>query len=138
LIFQLHNLLPHLTAAENVQVPLIAARVPRRERAERAADLLHKVGLSTRMHALPSRLSGGERQRVAICRALVHSPGILLADEPTGALDSRSGSQLFDLLEHLRATSGMTLVVVTHDPRIASRAQRVVEMLDGRIVNGVA
>lgn len=134
LIFQLHNLLPRLTALENVQTPLLAAGAGGGERAHRAAHLLERVGLAHRMHALPPTLSGGERQRVAVCRALVHQPRLLLADEPTGALDSTSGAQLLDLLAELRTELAMTLVVVTHDPSVAERADRIVHMLDGRIV----
>lgn len=134
LVFQLHNLLPLLTALENVQIPLLPGGASAAERARRAAELLERVGLRDRLHARPPTLSGGERQRVAICRALVHRPRLLLADEPTGALDSRSGDALFDLLADLRGALAMTLIVVTHDTRVASRAQRVVQMLDGRIV----
>jgi putative ABC transport system ATP-binding protein len=134
MVFQLHNLLPRLTALENVQVPLLPTPGSPAERARRAAELLRRVGLEERMNARPPTLSGGERQRVAICRALANRPAVLLADEPTGALDSRSGEQLFDLLAGLRAETGMTLIVVTHEPRIASRADRIVQMLDGRIV----
>ncbi len=133
MIFQLHNLLPRLTALENVQIPLLPRRVPAGERVQRAAALLRRVGLEPRMHARPPTLSGGERQRVAICRALVNQPAILLADEPTGALDSHSGDRFFELLAELQVERALTLVVVTHDPRVAARAQRVVQMLDGAI-----
>jgi putative ABC transport system ATP-binding protein len=135
LVFQLHNLLPRLTALENVQVPLVGAHTPPAERVARAAELLCRVGLEHRLHARPPTLSGGERQRVAVCRALVNRPRVLLADEPTGALDSRSGSQLLGLLADLRRELDMTLVVVTHDGDVAARADRVLHMLDGRIVN---
>lgn len=134
LVFQLHNCLPNLTALENVQTPMIAAGVPAQQRIEAAVQSLERVGLADRMHALPSKLSGGERQRVAIARALANGPRVLLADEPTGALDSRNSEQLFDLLEGLQAERGMTLIVVTHDRHIAARARRVVQMLDGREV----
>lgn len=133
LVFQLHNLLPRLTALENVQIPLLPVRLPAAERAHRAATLLRRVGLAHRMHARPPTLSGGERQRVAICRALVNRPAVLLADEPTGALDSHSGDLFFELLTELQAEQGVTLIVVTHDPRVAARAQRVVHMLDGKL-----
>ncbi|GMU82981.1 MAG: lipoprotein-releasing system ATP-binding protein LolD [Planctomycetota bacterium] len=133
LVFQLHNLLPRLTALENVQVPLVGAGTPMTERSDRAAGLLRRVGLEHRLHASAATLSGGERQRVAVCRALVNRPGVLLADEPTGALDSHSGDQLLDLLEELRRESAMTMVVVTHDREVAARADRVLEMKDGRI-----
>lgn len=134
LVFQLHNLLPNLTAHENVQVPLIAAGLSRQERGARASELLERVGLEHRSGARPTTMSGGERQRVAIARALVNQPELLLADEPTGALDSKNGAQLFDLLADLRETLNMTLVVVTHEVDVAQRAQRVIEMLDGQVV----
>lgn len=134
LVFQLHNLLPLLSSLENVQIPLLPSSVPPGERAARAAELLERVGLAARLHARPPTLSGGERQRVAVCRALVNRPKVLLADEPTGALDSRSGDQLLDLLAELRTELAMTLVVVTHDPHVAARADRVIHMLDGRVV----
>ena len=135
LVFQLHNLLPNLTALENVQVPLMAADVPPADRVERARELLDRVGLSDRASALPPVLSGGERQRVAIARALANQPQVLLADEPTGALDSKTGERLFDLLVALQRDARTTLVVVTHEPSVATRADRVIHMLDGKIVN---
>jgi putative ABC transport system ATP-binding protein len=135
LVFQLHNLLPDLTALENVQVPMFGTRRSGRQRLERARELLERVGLTGRAHALPTVLSGGERQRVAIARALANEPRVLLADEPTGALDSRNGELLLDLLDELQREGGTTLVVVTHDPDIAARAGRVLHMLDGRIVD---
>ncbi len=134
LVFQLHNLLPRLTASENVQVPLLASKTAAGERAGRAEALLRRVGLEHRAHARPPTLSGGERQRVAVCRALVNRPSVLLADEPTGALDSQSGERLLDLLADLRRETGTTLVVVTHDPQVAERGERVIRMLDGRFV----
>lgn len=133
LVFQLHNLLPRLTAIENVQIPLLPTAIAAVERASRAAELLRRVGLEHRSHALPPTLSGGERQRVAICRALINRPRVLLADEPTGALDSASGQQLLELFAALQTEFGMTLVVVTHDHGVAQRADRVIHMLDGRI-----
>ncbi|MBN2559648.1 MAG: ABC transporter ATP-binding protein [Phycisphaerae bacterium] len=135
LVFQLHNLLPNLTALENVQVPLMATRVSPAQRVERARELLDRVGLGDRETALPPVLSGGERQRVAIARALANRPQVLLADEPTGALDSKTGGRLFDLLGELRRDARTTLVVVTHDADIAGRAERVIHMLDGKIVD---
>lgn len=138
LVFQLHNLLPRLTAIENVQVPLLTTAIPAAERVARAADLLRRVGLEHRANALPPTLSGGERQRVAICRALVNRPRVLLADEPTGALDSASGQHLLQLFAALRTELGMALVVVTHDHGVAERADRVIHMLDGRIAPQVA
>jgi len=133
LIFQLHNLLPNLTALENVQVPMLGTGRSARSRRRRAWELLERVGLAERAHALPPTLSGGERQRVAIARALANEPRILLADEPTGALDSRNGERLLDLLDELQRSARTTLVVVTHDARIAARADRVLHMLDGKI-----
>jgi len=133
LIFQLHNLLPNLTAIENVQVPLLTTRLSANERSERARLLLDRVGLSGRERSRPATLSGGERQRVAIARALVNQPQILLADEPTGALDSKNGERLLELLESIRSDFMTTLIVVTHDEHLAERAERVVHMLDGRV-----
>lgn len=135
LVFQLHNLLPNLTALENVQTPMLAADVPAAERVPRARKLLERVGLGDRVMALPPVLSGGERQRVAVARALANRPQVLFADEPTGALDSKTGDRLFDLLAELQRDLRMTLVVVTHEAAIAGRAGRVVHMLDGRIVS---
>lgn len=135
IVFQLHNLLPSLTAGENVQVPMFELAYRGRERAARARELLGLVGLEGRETHRPTQLSGGERQRVAIARALANDPRILLADEPTGSLDSRAGDQVLDLLETIRAESGTTLVLVSHDPGVAARAQRLVHMLDGRAVD---
>ena len=134
LVFQLHNLLPNLSAIENVQVPMMSrCAAHRSSNRDTAAGLLDRVGLGDRLTALPTTLSGGERQRVAIARALANQPRVLLADEPTGALDSKSGDRLFDLLDELRRERRMTLVVVTHDARVAARAERIVSMVDGRI-----
>lgn len=133
LVFQLHNLLPHLSAAENVQVPMLGRNANRNDRANRAATLLKKVGMEHRTDALPTTLSGGERQRVAVARALANQPRLILADEPTGALDSTTGDRLMDLLDELRESTGVTLIVVTHEARVAERADRIVRMLDGRI-----
>lgn len=133
LVFQLHNLLPQLTAAENVQVAMMPGERTAAQRAARAEELLGRVGLSHRMSALPPTLSGGERQRVAVARALANSPKLLLADEPTGALDSKTGQQLFELLGEIQRELGMTLLVVTHDEHIAARAGRVVRILDGKV-----
>jgi putative ABC transport system ATP-binding protein len=134
LVFQLHNLLPSLTASENVQVPMFELGVRGRARRARAEHLLDAVGLAGRSHARPPELSGGERQRVAIARALANEAPILLADEPTGSLDSEAGALVLDLLERTRAERGLTLVLVTHDADVAARAERVVRMLDGRAV----
>ncbi|MFQ5412464.1 MAG: ABC transporter ATP-binding protein [Phycisphaerae bacterium] len=132
LVFQLHNLLPNLTALENIQVPMLGNGRPAAARLERAHTLLDGVGLADRFDALPAILSGGERQRVAIARALANEPALLLADEPTGAVDSKTGQRLIDLLSSLRRDLNMTLVVVTHDHAVADRAERIVHMLDGR------
>jgi putative ABC transport system ATP-binding protein len=136
LVFQLHNLLPTLTAIENVQVPMLGQPWDGRARAERAAMLLNRVGLAGRENARATTLSGGERQRVAIARALANEPTVLLADEPTGALDSKNSAKLFDLLAELQHELRMTLVVVTHDDHVAGQARRVLDMVDGRIVGG--
>jgi putative ABC transport system ATP-binding protein len=132
MVFQLHNLLPSLTASENVQVPMFELAVPARERRARAEGLLAAVGLAGRERNRPPQLSGGERQRVAVARALSNEAPILLADEPTGSLDSEAGRVVLDLLERLRAERGLTVLLVTHDPAVAARADRVVTMLDGR------
>ncbi len=134
LVFQLHNLLPNLTALENVQIPMIAAGRPPRERRDRAQSLLERIGLADRANALTPTLSGGERQRVAIARALANEPRLLLADEPTGALDSKNGQLLLDLLSQLQRDTNTTLILVTHDAQVASHADRTLQMLEGRIV----
>ena len=134
LVFQLDNLLPTLSALENVEVPMVGVVRSARTRRERALELLGEVGMADRAGSRPPALSGGERQRVAIARALANEPSLLLADEPTGRLDSRTGARVLDLLDRIRSERGMTLVVVSHDPRVAARADRVVSMLDGRIV----
>jgi ABC-type lipoprotein export system ATPase subunit len=136
IVFQLHNLLPTLTALENVEIPMFELGVGRRERVVRARELLTLVGLAHREDNRPSELSGGERQRVAIARALANEAPIVLADEPTGSLDSKAGAAVLDLLERIRTERGATLVVVTHDAGIAARADRIVRMLDGRAVEG--
>jgi ABC-type lipoprotein export system ATPase subunit len=133
-VFQLHNLLPTLTARENVEVPMQGQNVPARARRERADHLLDLVGLADRSHHLPSQLSGGQRQRIAIARALANDPRLILADEPTGALDSQSGEDLLTLMADLNRQQGATIVVVTHDRHVAQATQRIVYMRDGRIV----
>ena len=137
LVFQLHNLLPNLTALENVQIPMIAAGRPPRQRRDRAHSLLERIGLADRANACPPTLSGGERQRVAIARAMANEPRLLLADEPTGALDSKNGQLLLDLLSQLQRDTNTTLVLVTHDAQVASHADRILQMLDGRIVESL-
>jgi putative ABC transport system ATP-binding protein len=129
-VFQTFNLLPRLTAVENVELPLLYRRVPRRARRRAAADMLERVGLGGRAAHRPNEMSGGERQRVAIARALVNQPAVLLADEPTGNLDSATGETILELFETLHH-DGQTLVLVTHDPLIGERVGRVVRLRDG-------
>ena len=131
-VFQNFNLLPRETALENVALPLLYAGVPRRERADRAREALESVGLGDRVDFLPTQLSGGQKQRVAIARAMINRPHVLLADEPTGALDSASGRQVMELFEKLNV-DGMTVVMITHAPEIAQRARRMIRILDGKI-----
>jgi len=131
-VFQAHNLLPTLTATENVQMAMFGRR-PRRERELRAEELLAEVGLEGRAASRPSVLSGGERQRVAIARALANEPRLLLADEPTGALDSATGAQVLELLQHLRAQHGMTILLVTNDDTVAAPADRTLRLRDGAV-----
>jgi putative ABC transport system ATP-binding protein len=134
IIFQFFHLLEDLTARDNVLLPAQLAGTPTRAARKRAVELLDTLGLGGRMDAYPARLSGGERQRVAIARALMNRPEVLLADEPTGAVDERTGAQVTELLADLNR-SGQTLVLVTHDPAVARRcAHRIVELRDGRLV----
>lgn len=132
-IFQSFNLLPTFTALENVEAPLMLAEIPQRARRERATALLESVGLGARMRHKPNELSGGEKQRVAIARALANRPPLLLADEPTGNLDSKTGGAVLDLLCGLLAAQGLTMIMVTHDPEIAARANRIIHLRDGSI-----
>lgn len=132
-IFQQYNLLPKLTLLENVEVPLMYAGVSRPERRERARVVLEMVGLSDKLDNTPSQLSGGQQQRVSIARALVGEPAVILADEPTGALDSHTGREVLALLQHLHA-AGNTVVLITHDNSIAVQAQRIIRLEDGRVV----
>jgi ABC-type lipoprotein export system ATPase subunit len=134
-VFQFYNLLPTLTARENVEIPMQGQPIGRAQRRRRAEELLQVVGLSDRMHHRPAQLSGGERQRVAIARALANEPAILLADEPTGNLDSQSGMEVMQLLQEINRQQGMTMLLVTHDPRVARMAQRILTMRDGCIVD---
>ena len=133
-VFQTFYLLPNLTARENVQLPMFGDGRSEAQRTARADELLARVGLAARSDHLPGQLSIGQRQRVAIARALANEPAIVLADEPTGSLDSRSGGEVMDLLGRLHAEQGTTLVVVTHDAAVAARGRRTIRMLDGRIV----
>ena len=133
-VFQRFHLLPALTALDNVVVPVLPYRGLDFDRVERARELLAAVGLAGREQALPSRLSGGQQQRVAIARALINRPRLLLADEPTGNLDSATGRDILELLLGLRAAYAMTIVLSTHDQAVAGRCERVVHLLDGRLV----
>jgi ABC-type lipoprotein export system ATPase subunit len=133
-IFQSFHLLPTLTALENVQIPMFEMGWPGAKRRRRAQELLERVGLADRLHQLPAQLSGGERQRVAIARSLANEPSLLLADEPTGNLDSVNALAILELLQGLQQENGTTLVVVTHDPQVASRVRRKICLLDGHVV----
>lgn len=135
-VFQNFNLLPRMNALKNVEIPMIYAGVPAGKRKERALEALKKVGLQDRWKHVPNELSGGQRQRVAIARALVNSPSIILADEPTGNLDSRAGDEIMDIFDDLNR-QGVTIVLVTHEYDIAQRAQKIVFFRDGRIVKEV-
>lgn len=132
-VFQSFYLLPNLTALENVQVPMMVTSASQSQQQTRAKTLLEMVGLSDRMHHVPHQLSIGQRQRVAIARALANAPKIVLADEPTGNLDTRNGQEVLELLIRLRKEQQTTLIVITHDPAIAQRADRVIELLDGKL-----
>ena len=132
-IFQQYNLLPRLTLLENVEVPLVYANVPRSERRARAKAALEQVGLGNKLYNKPNQLSGGQQQRVSIARALVHDPAVLLADEPTGALDSHTSREVLGLLQDLHR-QGHTVVLITHDNSIAVQAERIIRLEDGRVV----
>ena len=139
IIFQSFNLVSSMTAAENVALAMMFAGVPRAEREARAAALLESVGLKGRQHHRPKELSGGEQQRVAISRALANNPQLLLADEPTGNLDSRTSAEIMAILQELNAKDGKTIIMVTHDPSLAARyAHRTITMLDGAVVTVAA
>ncbi|UCH58189.1 MAG: ABC transporter ATP-binding protein [Candidatus Bathyarchaeota archaeon] len=133
-IFQFFNLIPRIDALGNVELPMAIAGVPRRERRERAAELLRSVGLGERMDHKPSELSGGEQQRVAVARSLVNDPSVLLCDEVTGNLDSKTGYEILQLLRNLNREKGKTFVIITHDPAVAQMTQRLVQLHDGMII----
>jgi lipoprotein-releasing system ATP-binding protein len=132
-VFQFHHLLPEFSALENVQMPCLISRLPKQEAQQRAQELLEKVGLRDRMHHRPSELSGGEQQRVALARALVMRPKLLLADEPTGNLDSRTSSGVHELFHELNETLSIAMLIVTHNPNLANVAKRKLQMEDGKI-----
>jgi len=135
LVFQLFNLVPVLSAVENVKLPLVPYPPKGFSLDKRAKELLAQVGLTGRSNHLPSQLSGGEQQRVAIARALINHPALLLADEPTGNLDSKAGGEVIALFRQLHEQEGVTIVMVTHDPQVAAQAGRVIELRDGRLVD---
>lgn len=132
-IFQQYNLIPKLTVIENIELPLLYAGVPKSIRRKRAKKVLNKVGLSEKAKNLPSQLSGGQQQRVSIARALVGDPSVILADEPTGALDSRTGREVLEFLQKLHS-DGNTIVLITHDNSIAVKAERIIRLQDGKVV----
>ena len=132
-VFQLHNLIPNLTVFENVQIPLIETPLSDEQMEKRALELLKSVNLENKINQKPTKLSGGERQRVAIARALVNHPSIILADEPTGSLDSKTQNVILDLLKDIHKKENVTLIIVTHSPDVANMADRVITVLDGEI-----
>ena len=136
-VFQNFNLLPRLSALKNVELPLVYGRIGGRERTERARAALEAVGLGSKLDSLPSTLSGGQKQRVAIARSLVHNPSLLLADEPTGALDTHTGAEIMTIFRQLNREHGRTIIVVTHDPEIGRQMDRVIGLRDGRLTENI-
>lgn len=134
-VFQNFNLIPRMTAQKNVEVPMMYAGVSRPERAKRAKELLELVGMDKRANHQPNELSGGQKQRIAIARSLVNSPSILLADEPTGALDSQTGHMIMDLFHQLHKEHGMTIILITHSQELAKETERIVTISDGMIIS---
>ncbi len=134
-IFQLHNLIPNLKVEENVEIPLIGSNLSEKEKKRRASVFIEAVGLLDKKNDKPNKLSGGQRQRVAIARSLVNLPSIILADEPTGSLDTKTGMKILNLLKHIREVIGATLIIVTHDNNIARLADRTIEIRDGEIIS---
>jgi len=134
-IFQLHNLIPNISVVENIEIPMYTQGLSSKEMRNRALKLLDDVGLSDKAKILPNKLSGGERQRVAIARALANEPSIILADEPTGSLDSKTSNKILKLLINLHEDKNVTLIIVTHDMDVAKLADRVIEVLDGKIIS---
>ena len=134
-VFQLHNLIPNLSVVENIEIPMLTSKLSNSEMRNKALGLLDAVGLRDKSFLKPSKLSGGERQRVAIARALANDPSIILADEPTGALDSKTSTKILKQLIDLHKSNNVTLIIVTHDMAVAKLADRVIEVLDGKLVN---
>jgi putative ABC transport system ATP-binding protein len=133
-VFQLHNLIPTLTALENVEVPLYEQKISSKERQKRAKEMLELVGLGDRIKHLPGQLSGGQRQRVAVARSLINYPALILADEPTGEVDSKRSAEIIELLHQINRELGATFIIVTHDPAVARQTDRIIELDSGRIV----
>ncbi len=134
-VFQQFNLLPRLTALENVMLPIAYAGLPQSQQRELAMQILTKVGLANRLNNLPSQLSGGQQQRVAIARALANQPSLILADEPTGALDTKTAQEIMELLLELNRSQSITIVLVTHEPRIAEQTHHIIHLQDGLVIN---
>ena len=137
-VFQFHHLLPEFTALENTMMPAMVGGMPYEDARKRAEELLKELGLSGRLEHRPGELSGGEQQRVAVARALIMNPAVVLADEPTGNLDNRTGNELFELLKKLNAEKGLTFLIVTHNEQLASRCSRIIKMVDGRIEDSLS